>query len=409
MRKNNVFRLLSALLALVFVLGLLPAAAVNVTRGEDARKLSEAGDPTEINEASVSWYYRLYENTSYGRSWVYYLYEICNYPTLQAALDAACAQPDYRDKIQDLPEDVQFKYANAVVTLLKDITIEEDETITADTKNSIYIDLNGFTLNMEGTFNGEARYEIYDEKEGVYKTNVYPADVYLYSEIPGTFITTGTINVAITSWFGDNLVFAGGVINAQTEAYGGNVTITGGYFNHYLHFENYSDTDLVVSVSGNPEFRYLFDITVNNVDPTNDIKATIDGNAKFIYILIDAYGTKKLDTPALTINGGYFADDPMMITDVNWLFEVTYEPEEYTNQIDWEADGSEYGFRVKSSSVLVGDVNDDGHINNKDVVALFKYVSSGSTDGVIAVLDVNGDGYINNKDVVALFKHVSSN
>ena len=54
-----------------------------------------------------------------------------------------------------------------------------------------------------------------------------------------------------------------------------------------------------------------------------------------------------------------------------------------------------------------GDANGDGSINNKDVVALFKLVSSGEVTENINVCDFNGDGAVNNKDIVALFKFVS--
>ena len=56
---------------------------------------------------------------------------------------------------------------------------------------------------------------------------------------------------------------------------------------------------------------------------------------------------------------------------------------------------------------LKGDCNGDGNVNNKDVVALFKYVSGGNTE-YISAYDFTGDGSINNKDVVALFKYVSA-
>ena len=46
-------------------------------------------------------------------------------------------------------------------------------------------------------------------------------------------------------------------------------------------------------------------------------------------------------------------------------------------------------------------------MNNKDVVALFRYVSDDDVDVVLSRLDVNGDGKANNKDVVALFRIVS--
>ena len=63
-------------------------------------------------------------------------------------------------------------------------------------------------------------------------------------------------------------------------------------------------------------------------------------------------------------------------------------------------------FVISSLSFALGDVNEDGAVNNKDVVALFKLVSSGE-DGNKSTCDMNGDGKVNNKDVVALFKSVS--
>jgi len=62
----------------------------------------------------------------------------------------------------------------------------------------------------------------------------------------------------------------------------------------------------------------------------------------------------------------------------------------------------------EGEDVLIGDVNGDGAVNNKDVVALFKHVSNNTPANFVeAAADVNGDGAINNKDVVALFKIVS--
>ncbi|MBO4423257.1 MAG: CHAP domain-containing protein [Clostridia bacterium] len=55
-----------------------------------------------------------------------------------------------------------------------------------------------------------------------------------------------------------------------------------------------------------------------------------------------------------------------------------------------------------------GDVNKDGKVNNKDVVALFRYVSEGQTGGDPLIYDLNGDGKINNKDVLTLFRTISA-
>ena len=62
-----------------------------------------------------------------------------------------------------------------------------------------------------------------------------------------------------------------------------------------------------------------------------------------------------------------------------------------------------------AAATLKGDANADGSVNNKDVVAIFKY-SSGDKTAVKdeSACDLTGDEAINNKDVVALFKLVSS-
>ena len=56
---------------------------------------------------------------------------------------------------------------------------------------------------------------------------------------------------------------------------------------------------------------------------------------------------------------------------------------------------------------IPGDINGDGQTNNKDIVALFRYVSGGNVDIKEIALDVNGDGSVNNKDVTILFRYVS--
>ena len=57
---------------------------------------------------------------------------------------------------------------------------------------------------------------------------------------------------------------------------------------------------------------------------------------------------------------------------------------------------------------LKGDTNYDGKINNKDIVTLFRYISTDGTGADPFVFDFNEDEKINNKDVVALFRYVSS-
>ena len=61
-----------------------------------------------------------------------------------------------------------------------------------------------------------------------------------------------------------------------------------------------------------------------------------------------------------------------------------------------------------ASEFLIGDCNGDGETNNKDVVALFRYVSGNKNAAVEENCDYNNDGNIDNKDVVALFRYISS-
>ena len=56
---------------------------------------------------------------------------------------------------------------------------------------------------------------------------------------------------------------------------------------------------------------------------------------------------------------------------------------------------------------LAGDITDDGKVNNKDLLRLFKYLSHWSVDVKEALLDVNGDGTVNNKDLTRLFQYLS--
>jgi hypothetical protein len=56
---------------------------------------------------------------------------------------------------------------------------------------------------------------------------------------------------------------------------------------------------------------------------------------------------------------------------------------------------------------LLGDINGDGEINNKDVVTLFRYVSGGDKAEDESIYDYNKDDNVDNKDVVFLFRAVS--
>lgn len=64
-------------------------------------------------------------------------------------------------------------------------------------------------------------------------------------------------------------------------------------------------------------------------------------------------------------------------------------------------------FSSVTAAKLPGDCNGDGAVDNKDVVVLFRYVSSGEEVEAEENCDFNNDGAIDNKDVVSLFRYVS--
>ena len=66
------------------------------------------------------------------------------------------------------------------------------------------------------------------------------------------------------------------------------------------------------------------------------------------------------------------------------------------------------GLKISGALRLKGDVNSDGNTNNKDVSALFRFVSgTGWFEPDPYCSDCNADGNINNKDISILFRYVS--
>lgn len=62
---------------------------------------------------------------------------------------------------------------------------------------------------------------------------------------------------------------------------------------------------------------------------------------------------------------------------------------------------------VKYLKYILGDVNGDDALNNKDVVVLFKYLSGDDVEIELDAADMNEDEELNNKDIIELFKAVS--
>ncbi|MBP5208870.1 MAG: hypothetical protein J6330_10495 [Clostridia bacterium] len=68
--------------------------------------------------------------------------------------------------------------------------------------------------------------------------------------------------------------------------------------------------------------------------------------------------------------------------------------------------GSGVTYLPDSEMFLAGDIDLDGSVTNMDVIALFKFVSSGR-GAASPVVDVDNDGDVTNMDVVMLFRYVS--
>ncbi len=101
-------------------------------------------------------------------------------------------------------------------------------------------------------------------------------------------------------------------------------------------------------------------------------------------------------------------DDPEREEDETYTYSFSGWDKEITEVKGNETYTATYEATEKQQTQFVpGDINGDGSVNNKDVVALFKYVSGGEIAVNDIALDINGDGSVNNKDVVALFKYVS--
>jgi hypothetical protein len=110
-----------------------------------------------------------------------------------------------------------------------------------------------------------------------------------------------------------------------------------------------------------------------------------------------------LEGAVITVNG----EKTDIITDENGSAEIPAPAK--TAVISAEKDGLVIipPVCLFSAGPETGDVNGDGSVDNKDVVALFRYVSSAEA-AYDALYDFNGDGEVNNKDVAALFKAVSA-
>ena len=135
------------------------------------------------------------------------------------------------------------------------------------------------------------------------------------------------------------------------------------------------------------------------------VTATVKRTGKFEYVTFNPSNLSgwKGDISSFRIDFLFLQTAPIKDGDCMYIHSIMLSK----TKAEADRKGAEIAEQLNKPK-LEGDVNGDGRVNNKDVVALFKYVSGATgLDVVYEVLDVNGDGFINNKDVVALFKKVS--
>ncbi len=164
-----------------------------------------------------------------------------------------------------------------------------------------------------------------------------------------------------------------------------------------------------------PNNYYTVEITADELamlklylaDPDENYYSAFGNNCAFSTAVM--WNIVTFDRPELNVNGNLtgLASDPFSL-----YFELLYI-RLFKKDLDGEGGTDfyprpiDFDYYEEEDESLKYDINGDGKVNNKDVVALFRYVSDDDVDVVLSRLDVNGDGKANNKDVVALFRIVS--
>ena len=95
------------------------------------------------------------------------------------------------------------------------------------------------------------------------------------------------------------------------------------------------------------------------------------------------------------------------VSAVSTLLQISYDSEDVYNAA-WES----VGFSTQSAYIhvveyRVGDVNEDGNVNNRDLGLLLRHTNSWEVTLNLAAADVNGDGNVNNRDLGLLQRYLN--
>ena len=368
-----------------------------------------SGSASESYEASVTQSYVIEDKETEEQTENIYSVSYC--PTIGNAMALASYGHYYRENISTLPEDKNsyyFWYNDSKVKLLRDVTVAQGETLTVSSFDSIWLDLNGHTFEVQGTFIGGTRGFKYEN--GAIVQTFYPTNIQIVSEnTPGVFRSSGTIGVSLQPWTEDTYYFTGGTVSGFIGADGGTFHISGGHFTDLVMFNNGNEeAELEIELSGDAEFDRL-EHMIYSGEEASAIHMTISDNVRVGTMVFDIMGDSVVDYPVLTVSGGYFTVDPAVWLDTAGAGEnavqIIGEAEQYDNQADWAADSGTYTWRVKGgAAVLIGDVNLDGIISIRDVTAIQRHVSEYEllTGAAFLAADVDGNGVVDINDATLL-------
>ena len=158
--------------------------------------------------------------------------------------------------------------------------------------------------------------------------------------------------------------------------------------------------------------------TITEEDGTTIPDHVIISDAEFVFVTFDLNyegseailvpihkGATLSKIPALTGHG----EAPMRWVPVGWYTEkaeglqVGKVGDKITLKMIFDEDTT-----VFAQWRLLGDINGDGKVNNKDVTRLIRQLQYGDVEYVINSLDPNADGYETNKDVTRLIRYIKS-
>lgn len=213
------------------------------------------------------------------------------------------------------------------------------------------------------------------------------------------------------------------------------VTVVESYYDTHAYVTSNTDGMLsMLTVLDDDKYEKGTVITIDGLDPYDNtllylaISAGLDGSLDFYAVSIKAEKNGSRVQPSgkvnVMIDFSAFADMipyGYSISDVSFyssnkrgvLTKLSPVFDEDNLTITFELNDDEYYVialtEEESGDPDKGDVNGDGEVDNKDVTALFRYLSGANVSVVLSNCDFNNDGKVNNKDVTLLFRYLSNN